>query len=156
MSVINLKKENQRKRLTTLIKKLFPEFGYVKVKKSGEIILKRKWYSLKRRVTTALELCLAEIPERLSKHGYPNHLEKRRKYLSRIAYIVEVQDGSLIDYLFKELLKVPSLCSPSGESSLVELSSRSQSYSYFTTNYCTRLALKEAKTIKALQQKVLL
>jgi len=72
--------------------------------------MKKHWYSIKRIVVPATDLCLTEIPERLArcKARYADDRRKQRsKYQSFVETIIYTKQGDIINYLYKELNKIP-------------------------------------------------
>lgn len=65
MNIIRNTKLN-RVRIKIMTKELFPEYNYIRVKKSGVVVLKKHWYSLKRQLTLTTDLVLDVIPNLLT------------------------------------------------------------------------------------------
>lgn len=70
MNIIKNTKLN-RSRIKIMTKYLLPEYNYVRVKKSGVVILKKNWYSLKRSLTLTTDLILDILPKEISKRISP-------------------------------------------------------------------------------------
>lgn len=65
MKLININPVTKN-RVKQMILGLFPEFGYVRITNSGLLILKTKWYSFKSERVPITDVCIREIPKRIS------------------------------------------------------------------------------------------
>lgn len=55
-----------RVRIRIMAKGLLPEYNYVRVRKTGVVVFKKHWYSLKRTLTLTTDLVLDALPNLLS------------------------------------------------------------------------------------------
>lgn len=108
MRLINITPITKR-RVKEMAKTMIPGVGYVKVTTQGLVILKKKWYSLRRNVVPLTDLCIKEFPRRISQkanennkgYGYASILSNN---IANIVYINSYTDSTefnLINYLWK-------------------------------------------------------
>lgn len=55
-----------KNRVKDMVETLLPDVGYVKVKNSGLVVLKKRWYSFKKVTTTVTDLLIGVLPEKIS------------------------------------------------------------------------------------------
>ena len=90
-----------------ILKGLFPEFSCFRVNNFGKVIMKRKWYSLHRIVVHATDLCLTEIPCRLSQRIHGNkHYSSQYSEGVQTCFMMRNFSSNFIDYLFDEFCRV--------------------------------------------------
>ena len=100
-------------RVKEMVLNLMTEYDYVKVRKSGLVTLKRKWWSLKKDRVSITDLMVGEIPKKIAEVAMLGG--KGDKYLtmfsSHIASILHISTYSirfnLVDYVWD---KYTELC----------------------------------------------
>jgi hypothetical protein len=106
----------QRKKLTEIIKKIFPQYQFVRFGPCGLIFVSKSfWHSLfKREVIHITELCTVLIPERLeeldtrttpSGEAFP-YQRVYNKYSHVVLDLLHHRANSIIDYLYDEYIYV--------------------------------------------------
>lgn len=105
----------QKKKLKEMIKKLFPQYQYVKFGPCGIIFLSKSFwhYLLKRKAIHITEMCTVYIPERLEKLDHriidDNSSSYRRvynKYSHIVLDLLHHRANNIIDYLYDEYILV--------------------------------------------------
>ena len=99
-------------RLKEMILNLIPKVGYVRIRKDGMIILKTKWFSLKRTKIHTSDLCESELPRQISDMatskglgiGYERIFNDYITEAKQLRYYVESFD--IIDYLWDNYVKL--------------------------------------------------
>jgi len=66
---------SRKKKLKEILHNLYPEFKSIFIFNNGKVIFKKQWYSLKAKVSTALDLSLTEIPLKLSQYAENNNFQ---------------------------------------------------------------------------------
>jgi len=102
-SIFKLNKLRRRK-LKEMIKVLFPEVKFIFVRNNGVVILRKYWYSSYKSIHVS-ELCITQIPERLSKFRQGDNLYVP-VYKSYLEYIIHSNAGNVINWLYSEFLKI--------------------------------------------------
>lgn len=118
MNLININPLTKR-RIEIMTKSLIPWVGYVKVTYSGLAILKTSRWSLRKTKLSITDLCLHELPKRISHSASKNNMGKGHILLFRdvIAGYLELNFGNrnydLVEYVWeifnKYHLAVPSI-----------------------------------------------
>ena len=106
-------------RVKEMVLNLITEYDYVKVRKSGLVTLKRKWWSLKKDRVSVTDLIVGEIPKQIAEIATLGGKgdEYLRTFSSHIASILHISTYSirfnLVDYIwdkYTELcLEVPTI-----------------------------------------------
>jgi len=107
----------QKKKLKEMIKRLFPNYQYVKYGPSGLIFLSKSfWYFLfKREIIHITEMCTVLIPERLEElesktiietDGHPPYRRVYNKYSHIVLDLLHHRTNKVIDYLYDEYVGV--------------------------------------------------
>ena len=93
MNIIRNTKLN-RVRIRIMTKELLPDYNYVRVKKSGVVVLKKKWYSIKRILTLTTDLVLDVFPNLLSDaaNGQINNPMQRNIFADELYVLLRVRD----------------------------------------------------------------
>jgi hypothetical protein len=97
-------------RVKKMILGLFDEYNYVRVRKTGLISLKRRWWSLKRTRVSLTDLIIGEIPKRIAKQA--KALGKGDEYLAlfniNIASVIHISTYSeefcVVDYVWNKYI----------------------------------------------------
>lgn len=95
----------QRRKLKEMIKILFPEYKSIFVKFNGIIILRKNWFSYTWKSIHVSELCITELPERLSRFKI-NSNEHVPVYNMWISYIIHNNICNVVNWLYYEFLKI--------------------------------------------------
>lgn len=102
--------KTRKEKLYSLLHILYPQYKYIQISnngfvKFGDIIL--SFIPIVKEKVHISELAITNIPIKLSKYrqGNSNYTEVYNKYLE---YIILYQNCNVIDYLYKELLKIKS------------------------------------------------
>jgi hypothetical protein len=95
----------QRMKLKEMIRTLFPEYESIFVKFNGIIILRKYWYSCTWKSIHVSELCITELPERLSKFK-KNSNEHVPIYNIWLNHIIHNNICNVINWLYIEFLKI--------------------------------------------------
>jgi hypothetical protein len=88
-----------------MIRVLFPEYKYILVKFNGIINLRKYWYSLTWKSIHVSELCITELPERLSKFKKGNS-EHVVTYNMCLNHIIHNNIYNVVNWLYFEFLKI--------------------------------------------------
>lgn len=95
----------QRRKLKEMIKILFPEYSSIFIKFNGIIILRKYWFSCTWKSIHVSELCITQLPERLSKFKKESseHIPIYNMWLN---HIIHNNICNVINWLYIEFLKI--------------------------------------------------
>jgi hypothetical protein len=90
-----------------MLEEMFYEFETIKVRRNGIVVFRRRWFHLQSTKIHASELCIRELPKRLSMFlqqyntgFYNDYMDKFKERLAKILSM-EVYDNP-IDFLYRE------------------------------------------------------
>jgi hypothetical protein len=100
--------KSRKKNLMEIIKELFPEYKYFRIKNDGTIKFKKRWFSFWKEINFH-ELLFGDIINRLNDYkGTTNSVYN--EYISRIkdnVYTIHsLRNRNIIDYLWEEFLRI--------------------------------------------------
>jgi hypothetical protein len=104
MNLLQLNK-NRRNKLSLMLSILFQEFSFIRVKKSGLVVMKKKWYSLRSTKVQSLDLCLTELPERMAAYRLESDVYYKR-YLMYLTFLLRSNHKNIVEYLFEEFMRL--------------------------------------------------
>lgn len=100
--------KSRKKNLMEIIKELFPEYKYFRIKNDGTIKFKKRWFSLWKKINFH-ELLFGEIVTRLNDYKGTTS-NTYNEYISRIrnnVYTIQsLRSRNVIDYLYDEFLRI--------------------------------------------------
>lgn len=109
MNILQLNK-SRRILLKTILENIFSEFDSIKIKRNGIVVFRRRWFYLRAEKIHASELCISEIPKRLSillqeynTGSYENYMLLFRENITQI--LLRETYNNIIDYLYEEFNK---------------------------------------------------
>jgi len=124
---------------------LFPEYKFVRVRKSGLIVLKKTWWSLRRTVVSITDLMVGEIPKRIADKAKRDgkgteYLKLFNTHISTIIHISAYSDSfCVVDYVwdrYTELcIEVPLISFEINEYELNEKSRNFIPLGFFENTY---------------------
>lgn len=105
MDLIQLNKV-RKERLLIMLKKLFEgQYNYISIKKSGVVIFKKSIWSFQKKGTTVAELCITDLPVRISAYKLAQHMSVVEDDL--IAIVIKTKNYmNIVDCLWNEFIKI--------------------------------------------------
>lgn len=101
-----------KRKVKEMLKQLISEVNYVRVKKSGIVVLKKKWYSCKRVKTDITNICLSEIPKLLAKSAHEKNMgdQYEKVFNEHISNLMSLKFYSpnfeIVNYLWSNFLNI--------------------------------------------------
>ena len=106
----NLKDKVSNQKLREMISELYPQYKYIRIKRNGDVILKRNWWTWERRKMNSFTLCTNpnELPERISQYAHKMlsteyDLDRLLKYIVSVRFNYEYP---IIDKLYLEFIQI--------------------------------------------------
>lgn len=106
----NLKDASTKNKLREMLQDLYPEYNYIRIRKNGEIIMKKNWWSLRSDRISSFKLCTDPelLPLRISQYAQ-SILSGEYDLQKILKYIISVRNNEfypIIDKLYLEYISI--------------------------------------------------
>jgi len=94
-----------RRRIKTMLKELDPQMEYVRVRRNGLVVRKRRWWSLRREITTTTDTFIATLPNLITQDR--NELARINTIVSAMLYSLQYTDiYDIVEFLWNKYMYV--------------------------------------------------